>query len=107
MNIRLVRAVLNFNTPSGTLRKVVNWSYYESKALLTPSSTALSAYDKFFEYGKRIIGSSILELRYLDTISFFEEIRTESAILYKKKSRTDIIRIIRDGDEIVKFDVLP
>ncbi len=107
MNIRLVRAVLNLETPSGALRKVVNWSHYESKALITPSTTAENAYDKFFEYGKRIIGSSIRELKYLDTISFFEEVRGESAILYKKKHQTDIIKIVKDGDRIMSFNVLP
>lgn len=104
---QIVRAVLDLNPPSGSLRKVVTWSFYESRALLTASRTSIEAYDKFFKFGSRIIGSSRQDLRYLETISFYEEIRYENTVLFKKKKTTDIIKIVRDGDIIIEFDVLP
>ena len=72
MDDRTVRAILIFKTPTGSLKKNVKWSYFELKALITPSSTSSIAYEKFLKYGKRIIRSSAQELYYLCQISFYE-----------------------------------
>lgn len=105
MSIRVVRAVLEFKTPHGDLKKGVNWSHYETKALLTTSTTPDDAFDKFLRHGKRIIGSSIIDLMYLDSISFYEEIRDEGKIFYMKGRETKTIQIIKDNNEIVMFKV--
>ena len=106
MKKRIVRAILDFKTPSGTLRKHVNWSYYEKQAILTPSSTSLEAYNKFFRFGKSIIGSSSQDLRYLDKISFYEEYRNESYIMTERTAQTNTINIVTDNNGTVTFRVL-
>lgn len=105
MNIRTVYAILHFKTPHGDLKKVVTWSYFESQAIISTSSTSKDAFNKFLEYGRRIIGSSISELKYLDSISFFERKRYENTLIVKKYCKTDTIKIVKNGDEIIEFKV--
>lgn len=95
MSYLFVRAVLTFNTPAGRLKKDVRWLYYENRAMLIPSQDANMAYKRFFEHWEKIIGSSILELRYLDTIFFYDEIRGEGLIPIKRVNKTNSIKVIR------------
>lgn len=108
MNIRVVYAALVFKTPCGMLQKHVNWSYYEASAVLSTSSTSYDAFDKFLEYGERIISSSIIELKYLTSIRFYEDngIR-RNPITSKKTCKTDTIKIIRDNEGRMMFEVEP
>ena len=108
MRTTIVRAELKFKMPRGKLKINVNWLYYEMKAMLTPSVTSYQAYHKFFEYGETIIGSSFKELRYLDSISFYEGIKNDTSIIKERKNRTKTIKIVRDKDgSIVTFRVMP
>ncbi len=107
MTVRNVHAILEFKTPHGDLRKGVYWSFYETKALLTTSATPDEAFDKFLKYGKRIIGSCMIELMYLNSISFYEEIREENMFFYKKEKQTPTIQIVKNDGTIVEFKVMP
>ena len=104
MNIRVVRAMLYFKTPHGDLKKSVNWSIYEARALYTPTVTARDAFNKFLNYGANIINSSFRDLQYLAEISFYEETRDVNKLFYQKENKTETIRIIRSGDDI-EFEV--
>ena len=104
MNIRVVRAMLYFKTPHGDLKKCVNWSIYEARALYTTTVSAQDAFDKFLKYGANIINSSFRELKYLAEISFYEETRDVNKLFYQKENKTETIRIIRSGDDI-EFEV--
>ena len=83
MNIRTVRAMLCFNTPTGRLCKDVNWSYYEAKAMLTTSTTPIEAFSRFLINSRRIINSSKMDLGYLHTIQFYEEKRQRNGSCIK------------------------
>lgn len=72
MRKKVVCAVLNFKTPTGNLKKVVNWYFYELNAELTPSKTSYLAFVNFGIHGKEIIEASPVDLQYLDSISFYE-----------------------------------
>lgn len=106
MNIRVVRAVLVFKTPSGLLQKHVNWSYYENLAQLSASTTSYEAFDKFLKYGERIISSSKRDLKHLSSIRFYEEngIRLNQ-VTSNKTCKTDTIKIIRNYDRSMTFEV--
>lgn len=105
MCIRVVCAVLNFNTPSGNLKKVVNWSYYEEKALLSSSTTSEEAIDKFLLHGRRIIRASIINLRHLESICFFEEIRDNGNVTRLWETETETVLIIKKNNEIMRFEM--
>lgn len=106
MNIRVVRAALTFKTPSGLMRKHVNWSHYEALAVLPTSSTSYEAFDKFLSNGERIIRSSKRDLKYLSSIWFYEEdgIR-KNPVTSNKTCKTDSIKIISDCEESMMFEV--
>lgn len=106
MKLRTVRAAMDFKTPSGHLKKVVNWSHYETKAIITASPTSEDAFDKFLVYGKTILRSSAREMRFLDRIYFYEEERGNNFLFIKKVHQTPEIKIIRDGDEIIRLDIV-
>jgi len=92
MNVRTVRAILHFRTPFGELSKCVNWSYYESRALLTTSTSAYEAFNRFLINTQTIINASKRELQYLETICFYDEVkRAKGSIL--KKNHTKTIKI--------------
>lgn len=92
MSIRTIRAVLDFKTPNGRLCKHVNWSRYEAKAMLTTSTKASEAFNRFLVNWRRIINSSEKELEHLHTIWFYEEIRKSNGNC-KKDNCTKTIKV--------------
>ena len=98
--IRTVRAVLGFKTPFGKLKKDVNWSCYESKASLTTSTTSIEAYNRFLINTSRIINSSKMELKYLDSIYFYESYQSARG-KSKNKYITKTLKIEKDLKPVV------
>lgn len=96
MSIRTVRAEISLMTPSGLICKHVNWSYYESKAMLTTSTTSYEAYNRFLINCKRIIKYSKLELKHLYKIWFYEEIKYQNGKIKKDKCTHSLI-VNEDG----------
>lgn len=101
MSIRTVRAKISLKTPSGTICKYVNWSYFEQKAALTTSTTSYEAYNRFLINSKRIIDFSELDLKYLYKICFYEETRYKNGKI-KSDHRTHTLVV----NENSQFKVL-
>lgn len=95
MSVRTIRATLYFKTPNGGLCKHVNWSHYESKAMLTTSTTSSEAFNRFFINAQRIINASKSELQYLDTIWFYEE-RKQRNGTFKQEHCTETLKVGKD-----------
>ena len=95
MGLKTVRAILCFVNPNGVTCKNVNWSHYESRALLTASTSSSEAFNRFLVNTARIMYASKSELRNLYKIFFYEENKQERGEI-KKSSCTDTIMVGKD-----------
>ena len=93
MNNRIVKAVLYFDTPYGGLSKHVTWSFYEKKALLVSSTSAQEAFENFLKYSDIIIDASKIDLSWIKTIWFYEEVKGLNFKNSKKENPTTTIYI--------------
>lgn len=107
MTIHTVRAVLDLRTPVGKLRKSVNWSTFESRAMLSTSTSSEEAFEKFLDNAEIIINASKTDLKYIKAIWFYEHSWEEGCFPYKSitKNATPRILIVRTDDSNIDLIV--